>query len=393
MKMNILAAMWFGRSMRLVLIFQSVFVLAFPGLLAQASDHPTLPLGSPAPDFSLPGVDGRTYSLRDFADAKVFAVIFTCNHCPTAQAYEGRIRKLVAEYRERGVAFVAINPNHSEAVRLDELGYTDLDDTFESMKIRAADREFNLPYLDDGPAEAVARQYGPVATPHVFVFDAVRRLRFQGRIDDSEREELVKNTDTRNALEALLLGREPPVTGTKVFGCSIKWAEKAESNRQWEEKVRQEPVTIEAADAAALRELRTGKSGKIRVVNVWATWCGPCAAEFDDLIGTNLRFRHRDFELVTVAAQFPDEKDKVLRFLQKHHASTRNLIFGGTDKYRLMEALDPEWNGSLPHTLVLGADGEVLYRQTGDLDFLKLRRVLVPALNKLAPWGGLSPIK
>ncbi len=152
-------------------------------------------------------------------------------------------------------------------------------------------------------------------------------------------------------------------------------------------------MTLESADTAALRELRTGKSGKIRVVNVWATWCGPCAAEFDDLIGTNLRFRHRDFEMVTVAAQFPDEKEKVLRFLQKHHASTRNLIFGGTDKYSLMEALDPRWSGPLPHTLVLGADGEVLYRQTGDLDFLKLRRVLVPALNKLAPWGGLSPVK
>ena len=379
--------------MRRALILQSVFVIAFQGLLAQGPDHPTLRLGSPAPDFNLPGTDGRTWSLKDFAEAKVLAVIFTCNHCPTAQAYEGRIKKLVAEYRPRGIAFVAINPNHAESVRLDELGYTDLDDRFESMKTRAADRRFNFPYLDDGPTEAVARLYGPVATPHVFVFDAARRLRFQGRIDDSEREDLVKNSDTRNALEALLAGGVPPVTETRVFGCSIKWAEKAESNREWEEKVHREPVTIEAADAAALRELRTGKSGKIRVVNVWATWCGPCAAEFDDLIETNLRFRHRDFELITVAAQFPDEKEKVLRFLQRHHASTRNLIFGGTDKYTMMEALDPEWNGALPHTLVLGADGEVLYRQTGEVDFLKLRRVLVPALNSLAPWGGLSPIK
>jgi hypothetical protein len=94
-----------------------------------------------------------------------------------------------------------------------------------------------------------------------------------------------------------------------------------------------------------------------------------------------------------VAAQYPDEKDRVLKFLQQHHASTRNLIFGETDKYKLMAALDPEWNGALPHTLVLGADGAVLYRQTGELDFLKLRRVLVPALDRLAPWGGLSPVK
>lgn len=259
--------------------------------------------------------------------------------------------------------------------------------------LRAADRGFNFPFLDDGPAETAAWQYGPAATPHVFIFDAARRLRFQGRIDDCEREALAKSHDTRNALDALLAGREPPVKETKVFGCSIKWAEKAESNRRWRAQVAKEPVALEAAGAAALRELRSNKSGKIRVVNVWATWCGPCVAEFDALIETNLIYRNRDFELVTVAAQFPDEKDKVLKFLQQHHASTRNLIFGDADKYKLLAALDPDWSGALPYTLVIGADGAVLYRQAGELDFLKLRRVLVPALNQLAPWGGLSPVK
>jgi thiol-disulfide isomerase/thioredoxin len=225
-------------------------------LMSQPVDHPALPLGSPAPDFELPGVDGRTHALRDFAKAKVLVVIFTCNHCPTAQAYEERIKKLVAEYRPRGVAFVAINPNHAESVRLDELGYTDLDDTFASMKIRAKDRKFNFPYLDDGPTEAVTRKYGPVATPHVFIFDAARKLRFQGRIDDSEREDLVRSADTRNAIDALLAGKEPPVTETKVFGCSIKWGEKAESNREWIGQIRQGPGHKRLGDL--VRTLRCG---------------------------------------------------------------------------------------------------------------------------------------
>lgn len=376
--------------MRSLLVASLLLALACGAARAADPQHPVMPLGKPLPAFSLPGIDGRTYTADDFKDAKVLAIVFTANHCPTAQAYEERIKQLAADYQPRGVAVIAINPNRAEAVRLDEMGHTDLGDTFEEMKVRAAHRQFNFPYLDDGPTEAFASQFGPAATPHVFIFDGARRLRYQGRIDDSERESLVTSRDTRAALDALLAGGEPPVATTRVFGCSTKWADKVENNVQWRARVRQEPVALEAADAAALRELRANKSGKVRMINVWATWCGPCVSEFDELVETNLRFRHRDFELVSLAAQFPDEKDKVLGFLQQRHASMRNLIFGETDKYKLMEALDPEWSGALPHTIVLGPDGEVLYRQTGELDFLELRRAIVPALNKITPWPGLS---
>jgi len=366
--------------------------LVLAGRLFAAADRPILPLGSPLPDFKLPGVDGRDYTPADFAKAEILALVFTCNHCPTAQAYQERLKKLVAGYAPRGVAFLAINPNNADAVRHDEKGYTDLGDTLEEMKIRAAHSHFNFPYVDDGPTQSVTEKFGAQATPHVFLFDRDRHLRFEGRLDDSEREDLAQHHDTRDALEALLAGREPTVTHTKVFGCSIKWREKAEDNRRWMEKVRQEPVSLARADAAALKELRAG-SGKVRLINVWATWCGPCVSEFDDLVETNLWYRNRDFELVTLAAQFPDEEAKVLDFLRQHHASTRNLIFGTTDKYALIEALDPEWSGALPYTLLLGPDGRVLYRETGSIDFLALRRAIVPALNAITPWPGLAPIK
>lgn len=302
-------------------------------------------------------------------------------------------KQLVNDYKPKSVAFVAINPNSSAGVRSDELGYTDLDDTLESMKIRAKHKQFNFPYLDDGLTEKVSKLYGPVATPHVFIFDQDRKLRYQGRIDNNEREDLVKTRDTRGALDALLAGKEPSVTETKVFGCSTKWDYKAESNQRWIEKVRKEPVTVTSVDAGALKELRANKSGKVRLVNFWATWCGPCVSEFDELVETNLRFRHRDFELVTVAAEFPDQQDKVLAFLGKHHASARNLIFGDPDKYQLIEAFDPDWSGALPHTLLLAPNGEVLFRQTGELDFLELRRAIVPALNKITPWPGMNDAK
>ncbi len=359
-----------------------------------AADRPVLPLGSPLPDFNLPAVDGRNYTPADFAQAEVLAIVFTCNHCPTAQAYEERLKRLVTEYQPRGVAFLAINPNHAEAVRLDEMGYTDLGDSFEEMKIRAAHHQFNFPYADDGPTEAVAEKFGPVATPHVFLFDRARHLRFEGRIDDSEREDLATHHETRDALEALLAGREPAVTRTKVFGCSTKWREKAGSNVHWLESQARRPVTVAPADAAALKELRANAgTGKLRLVNVWATWCGECVAEFDELVEQSLRFKTREFELVTVAAQYPDEEPKVLKFLQDHHASTRNLIFASKDRDALSEALDPEWKGPLPYTLLIAPDGQVLYRETGSLDFLALRRVIVPALNAIKPWPGLSPKK
>ena len=369
-------------------------LLGLVGAMAAAEPkYPTLPLGSPAPDFKLPGADGKTWRLKDFSKSKILVVIFTCNHCPTAQAYEERIKQLVTDYKPRGVGFVAINPNSPAGVRSDELGYTDLDDTLDAMKTRAKHRQFNFPYLDDGATEKVSKQYGPVATPHIFIFDQARKLRYQGRIDNNEREDLVKSRDTRNALDALLAGKEPPVAETKVFGCSTKWDDKAEANQRWIEKVHKEPVTLAPADATALKELRANKSGKVRLVNFWATWCGPCVSEFDELVETNLRFRLRDFELVTVAAEFPDQQPKVLAFLKKHHASTRNLIFGDTDKYKLIEAFDPEWNGALPHTLLLGPNGEVLFRQTGEIDFLELRRKIFPALNQITPWPGMSDAK
>lgn len=369
--------------------FVSLFISA--AFAAEEPHYPVLPLGSAAPDFDLPGVDGRNHRLAEYAGARVLLILFTCNHCPTAQAYEERFKQLVRDYEARGVGFVAISPNSTAGVRADELGYTDVGDTLADMKIRAAERAYNFPYLFDGDTEAVSIKYGPAATPHVFIFDAERRLRYCGRIDDSERESLVKSRDARNALDALLAGQEPAVKQTRVFGCSTKWAYKADSKTQWLEKVAQEPVKLALADAAALRALRENKgTGKLRLINIWSTRCGPCVAEFDDLLDTNLRFRHREFELVTVAAHLPDERELVQKFLNKHHASTRNVIYGETDEDKVAEAMDPEWKGPLPHTLLVAPDGKVIYRHTGEIDFLELRRRIVPALNAITPWPGMK---
>ena len=261
-----------------------LLLAAVPGSRIRPRSQRRLAIGAAAPDFSLPGVDGKTYTLADFADADVLAIIFTCNHCPTAQAYEERIKQLAADYKDRGVAVVAISPNDAAAVRLDELGYTDLGDSLEDMKIRARDHEFNFPYLYDGETQAMSQAYGPVATPHVFLFDRDRKLRFCGRIDDHENPAKTKTHDTRNALDAMLAGKPVPVETTRTFGCSIKWADKRASAAEALAKWDKETAELNTIDAAGLGELVANKTDKLRVINIWATHCGPCVTEFPELV-------------------------------------------------------------------------------------------------------------
>ncbi len=368
----------------LVLALSGAFLLVLG--CAAAETPPILPLGAAAPDFDLPGVDGRRYSLRDFASARVLMIVFTCNHCPTAQYYEERLKSLAREYTPKGVAMVAIMPNDPKSVRLDELGWTDLSDSFGEMKIRARDKQFNFPYLYDGDSESVSRVYGPAATPHVFIFDQERKLRYVGRIDDSEREQFVKVHDARNALEALLEGKDPATKQTKVVGCSVKWAGKADNVKAYMEKLAAESVSVTQIDSAGLEGLRKNGSGKFRLVNFWATWCAPCLAEFDEFVTIHRMYRHRDFELVTVALNRPDEEKNVLDVLRKHQASNRNYLFGSTEREALINAFDPDWSGAVPFTVLLSPEGKVVYREVGSIDALAAKRAIVQAMNERKPW-------
>ncbi len=342
----------------------------------------TLRIGQQAPDFSLPGVDGRQYKLSDFSKADVLVIVFTCNHCPTAQAYEGRIKKLATDYKRKGVALVAISPNDPKAVRLDELGYSDISDSLEEMKIRAKDMKYNFPYLYDGDKQKMSRAYGPLSTPHVFIFDRQRRLRYVGRIDDSQKPKLVKTRDARNAIEALLAGKEVRVKQAKPFGCSVKWSSKRESMKKAFEAWAGESVSLEMINANGIKELIKNDSEKLRLINVWATWCGPCVIEFKELVTINRMYRRREFELITISADSPSRKSKVLSFLKQQQASCRNYLFDSEDKYQLMEAVDEDSFGGIPYTLLIKPGGEIIYRRLGMIDPLELKQTIVGHLGR-----------
>jgi peroxiredoxin len=172
----------------------------------------TLLLGAEAPPFDLPGVDGRNHALSDYSESPALAVVWSCNHCPYVQAWEGRMKQIQADYADRGFRLVAINSNDARAYP---------EDSFEAMRRRASEQGFNFDYLFDDD-QSVVQAYGAERTPEVFLFDGDRRLVYHGAIDDSRNEDAVTTHYVRDAIDALLAGRTPETAETMPVGCSVK---------------------------------------------------------------------------------------------------------------------------------------------------------------------------
>jgi thiol-disulfide isomerase/thioredoxin len=326
-------------------------------------------------------------------------IAFLSNHCPTSQAVEGRMKRMVKDYKGKGLKLVAINPNDPAALRPDELGYSKYNDSFPEMKRHAKEQDFNFDYLYDGDTQKTALAYGCLATPHVMIFDKERKLLYQGRLDDSRYADdaTVTAPDARNAIEALLAGQPVPVEVTKPHGCSTKWIDKREQvaadNAKWENG----EVEVELIDAKGVAALRKNDTKKVRLFNVWATWCGPCVKEFPELVATSRKFGLRDFEFISISMDDPKELPAVKAFLEKYNAIVPDklkpslkaegrkgnaYVFNEASSDALIEALDPEWPGPIPHTLLVAPGGEVIFRHNGEIDGDELRGKILEAMGR-----------
>lgn len=357
----------------------------------------TLKIGDPAPAFELIGIDEEKHTLAEFAKSDLLMIAFISNHCPTSQGIESRLKKLVADHKGK-LQVVAINPNDPGALRADELGYSKYNDSFPEMKKHAEEQKFNFPYLFDGETQAIAKAYGCLATPHVFLFDKERKLRYQGRFDDSRYADDASVTapDARNAVEALLAGKDVPVAETKPHGCSTKWIEKrkgvAADNEKWEKG----SVEVETITSVGIAELRKNATKKLRLFNVWATWCGPCAEEFHEFVTTQRKFGLRDFEFISISIDDPKTIADVKTFLEEKNAIVHDrlkpslkaegrkgnaYVFQGASHDELIKALDPEWPGPIPHTILVAPGGEIVFRHNGEINGEELRAKILEILG------------
>jgi thiol-disulfide isomerase/thioredoxin len=349
-----------------------------------------MPIGTAAPDFSLKGTDDKVHTLAEFSKSKVLVVMFESIHCPVSENYEGRMRALYDQYNGKDVAFVAINPNNPSAVRLDELGYTDLTDAPADMKIRVKDRDIPWPYLYDGETPSTVQKFGAVATPHVFIFDGERKLRYEGRIDDNQNEKLVKVHDVRDAIDALLTGKEVAVPHRPAFGCSTKWLSKAgDVQREWA-RIIAEPVVLTPASSADLSALRANAGDKVTVVHFWSTRGKDTPTNLNLLETTYRMYRGRSYDFVTLNTDAAANNNKVTEFLRAQHASSKNLQLAPADLKSTQSAFGATWRSDEDYTAVIAPGGKIVYAHVGPVNILDVRHAVLANFTDNPHYPGQS---
>jgi peroxiredoxin len=387
--------MVFSTMMKLNMLLGLAAALVMPALGQEVAK--VLATGAGLPDFSLPGTDGKTYAPADFKGSKVLCVIFTCNHCPDSVAAGSRMEQVYQDYKSKNVALVAVNGNNPASLTPDELGYSPFGDSQEEMAPFAKDFGWTFPYLYDGAKQEFTTACGAQSTPHVFVFDAERKLRYSGRMDDGGRNSgPVPKSYLRDALDAVLAGTAVKEPVTRSFGCSTKWLFKtsnaAADQAAWEKR----PVTVADLDEEISKKLRANGSKNLRLINFWSTSCGPCVKEFPGLVDTGRRFQNRSVEFISISLDPVALRPAVLKFLESRHAAapgstakslgeqglaSNNYHWTGGNPDAMAQAIDPDWTGALPHSVLVAPGGKILWRHSGEIDIVEVRRQILKGLQ------------
>jgi len=317
-------------------ILATTLILALACSLASAAVDP----GDKAPKFKLFGVDYKYHQLSDYADSKATVVVFTCNSCPVAKAYEDDLIALAKEYQPKGIQFLAINPNPADKMPAD---------SFPKMKERAEQKGFPYPYLYDETQE-VAHAYGAKVTPHIFVVGPEGTVVYEGSVDNRHESP----NYLANALDNILAGKKVENPSLAPFGCSVKYRQA------------QGEVSVKAVTASGLRDVLKAHRGKVLLVDFWATWCGPCREQFPKLAKWQKEYDEAGLQVISVSLDELSAKDgKVKEWLQQYEADLETLILDVPNHSDFVQSWSSKWEGAIPALFIFDREGNMTHQVLG----------------------------
>lgn len=361
--------------MKRSLILSAVLLLAMTAAFTLVPSAPAsgksggAAVGEPAPDFTLRDLAGRKHELAGYR-GKITVIAFLATKCPISNDYNERVRAIAEEYGAKGIVFLGINASS--------------DETVEMARAHAERNGFRFPLLKD-ESGSVADAYGAMRTPEIYIVDARGVIRYHGRIDNSRDPARASRHDLRAALDEMLAGKPVTTPETKAFGCIIKRSQ-ASLMRGLDlaaaAQVNRTPVRLIKPAQYPEMVKETVAQGKVLVVNFWATWCGPCVAEFPEFVKLDKEYRAKGVRIVGISAdEVSDLETKVVSFIKEKGVGFEIFLQDVEDPQEMIDVVDKKWEGVLPTTYIYDRKGNLALARYGIIDRDQMIQTIENALK------------